>query len=58
MKETTAWLPLDLVQLVDKIKEDRKDSTRRDTVRYLILRALHDMSYLSEETKKALGWRS
>lgn len=55
LEGTTVWLPKDLVSLVDKVKEDRKDPTRTDTVRYLLLRALAEMSLLREETKKALG---
>lgn len=56
MEGTTVWLPKDVVSLVDKVKEDRKDPTRTDTVRYLLLRALAEMSFLPKETKKALGF--
>ena len=49
---TTIWLPQDLVDLVDEVKEKRMDPTRSDTVRYLILRALKDLSVLPDETKK------
>jgi hypothetical protein len=55
MEGTTVWLPKDLVSIINKVKEDRKDPTRTDTVRYLLLRALADMSFLPKETKKALG---
>ena len=55
MEGTTVWLPKDVVSLVDKVQKDRKDPARSDTVRFLLLRALRDMSFLSEETKKALG---
>jgi len=55
MKGTTIWLPRDVVDIIDKVKEHRRDPTRSDTVRYLLLRALKDMSFLPEETKKALG---
>jgi metal-responsive CopG/Arc/MetJ family transcriptional regulator len=54
-KLTTIWLPEDLVKILDKVKQNRKDPTRSDTVRYLILRALAEMSFLPAETKKALG---
>lgn len=54
-KGTTIWLPEDVVDIVDRVKEDRKDPTRSDTVRYLLLRALAEMSLLPQETKKALG---
>jgi len=56
LEGTTVWLPKDIVSLVDKVKEDRKDPTRTDTVRYLLLRALAEMSFLPQETKKALGF--
>lgn len=45
----------DLVDLLDKVKEDRKDATRSDTIRVLLLEALGAKSYLSKNTKKALG---
>ena len=53
---TTVWLPSDVVSIVDKVKRDRKDPTRSDTVRFLLLKALADLSFLPEETKKALGF--
>ncbi|RLI00072.1 hypothetical protein DRO19_00530 [Candidatus Bathyarchaeota archaeon] len=52
---TTVWLPEDLVELLDKVKEARKDPTRSDTVRFLLLKALADLSFLPAITKKALG---
>jgi metal-responsive CopG/Arc/MetJ family transcriptional regulator len=52
---TTIWLPKDIVEIVDKIKNKRRDPTRSDTVRFLLLKALAEMSFLPEETKKALG---
>jgi len=52
---TVVWLPGDLVDIVDKLKVERMDPTRSDTVRFLILRALANLSYLPEETKKAIG---
>jgi metal-responsive CopG/Arc/MetJ family transcriptional regulator len=52
---TTIWLPEDLVQILDKVKLARKDPTRSDTVRFLVLKALAEMSFLPDETKKALG---
>jgi metal-responsive CopG/Arc/MetJ family transcriptional regulator len=55
MKGTTVWLPKDLVEIVDKFKKQRCDPTRSDTVRFLLLKALAEMSLLPEETKKALG---
>lgn len=55
MKGTTIWLPADVVMIVDKLKEARRDPTRSDTVRFLIMKALADMSFLPPETKKALA---
>ena len=55
MKGTTVWLPKDLVEIVDNFKNQRRDPTRSDTVRFLLLKALAEMSFLPEETKKALG---
>lgn len=52
---TTVWLPADLVCLIDKIKEMRRDPTRSDTVRYLVLRALADLGFLPADTRRALG---
>jgi len=52
---TTIWLPEDLVDLLEKVRKSRKDPTRSDTVRFLILKALAEMSFLPDETKKALG---
>jgi metal-responsive CopG/Arc/MetJ family transcriptional regulator len=52
---TTIWLPDDLVEIIDKVKIGRKDPTRSDTVRFLLLVALAEMSFLAPETKKALG---
>jgi len=52
---TTIWLPKDVVDLIDKVKLARKDPTRSDTVRFLLLKALAEMSFLPEESKKALG---
>ena len=55
MNGTTVWLPKDIVDLVDKIKELRRDPSRSDTVRFLLLKALADLSFLPREVKKALG---
>jgi metal-responsive CopG/Arc/MetJ family transcriptional regulator len=52
---TTVWLPEDLVSILDRVKNDRKDPTRSDTVRFLILRGLAELSILPLESKKALG---
>jgi metal-responsive CopG/Arc/MetJ family transcriptional regulator len=57
LKGTTVWLPDDVVEIVDKVKEKRLDPRRSDTIRFLLLKALADMSFLPEESKKALGVR-
>ena len=48
-------LPGNLLQLIDEVKEKRRDPTRSDTIRVLLLKALADMSFLSKDEKKALG---
>lgn len=48
-------LPESLVKLIDETKEKRRDPTRSDTVRVLLLRALAELSLIPEESKKALG---
>jgi len=52
---TTIWLPDDLVDILDELKQARHDPHRSDTVRALILHALADLSLLSSETIRALG---
>lgn len=54
-KTVSLSLPTALLVLIDNVKEKRKDPTRSDTVRLLLLKALASMSYLSVEEKKALG---
>jgi metal-responsive CopG/Arc/MetJ family transcriptional regulator len=44
-----------LVALLDKVKETRRDYSRSNTIRTLILERLAEMSYLTDEEKKALG---
>jgi metal-responsive CopG/Arc/MetJ family transcriptional regulator len=58
MRGTTVWLPADLVELIDEVRERRMDPTRSDTLRYLILRALCDMSLIPEDMMKALGFQT
>jgi len=52
---TTFSLPKSLVELIDKVRSKRRDPTRSDTVRLLLLQALAAMSYISDGEKKALG---
>lgn len=48
-------LPDDLLNLIDKVKEERMDPTRSATVRVLLLRGLASLTYLPPEKRKALG---
>ena len=54
-KTVTFSLPEELLELVEKVRRARKDPTRSDTVRFLLLHALASMSFLSSEAKRALG---
>jgi len=54
-KPVTFSLPESLLRLVDDVRRKRRDPTRSDTVRVLLLQALAAMSYLSQSQKKALG---
>lgn len=56
-KAATFSLPESLLKLVEQVQEDRRDPTRSDTVRLLLLQALGSMSYLRPSEKKALGLR-
>jgi Arc/MetJ-type ribon-helix-helix transcriptional regulator len=57
MRGTSVWLPADLVELIDEVRNRRMDPTRSDTLRYLVLRALCDMSLIPEDVMKALGFQ-
>jgi metal-responsive CopG/Arc/MetJ family transcriptional regulator len=52
---TTFSLPKSLVNLLERVQRKRRDPTRSDTARILLLQALGSMSYLSASEKKALG---
>lgn len=54
-RSTTLSLPDSLLRLIDEVRRKRRDPTRSDTVRVLILQALAAMSYLPSSEKKALG---
>jgi metal-responsive CopG/Arc/MetJ family transcriptional regulator len=54
-KATTLSFPKSLLRLIDKVGRKRRDPTRSDTVRVLILRGLAEMGYLPSSEKKALG---
>jgi metal-responsive CopG/Arc/MetJ family transcriptional regulator len=51
----TFSLPKSLVRLLETVQRKRRDPTRSDTARILLLQALGSMSYLSASEKKALG---
>jgi len=54
-KAATVSLPKSLLDLIEEVRRERRDPTRSDTVRVLLLQALASMSFLSESEKKALG---
>ena len=56
MNKSSAFsLPESVLQLVDVVKCKRRDPTRSDTVRVLLLHGLAALGYLSDSQKKALG---
>jgi len=57
-KAATFSLPESLLTLLEEVQRKRRDPTRSDTVRVLLLQALAAMSYLAGPEKKALGIRS
>jgi metal-responsive CopG/Arc/MetJ family transcriptional regulator len=54
----TFSLPKSLVRLLETVQRKRRDPTRSDTARILLLQALGSMNYLSASEKKALGIKS
>ena len=54
-KAATFSLPTSLLRLLEEVQRKRRDPTRSDTVRVLLLQALAAMSYLRGSEKKALG---
>ena len=54
-KGTTIWIPQDLIKQIDQFKRDRNEPNRSSAFRFLVLRGLASMSYLSYAEKKALG---
>jgi metal-responsive CopG/Arc/MetJ family transcriptional regulator len=54
-KAATFSLPESVLKLVNRVQEERRDPTRSDTVRVLLLQALAAMNYLPQAQKKALG---
>jgi metal-responsive CopG/Arc/MetJ family transcriptional regulator len=56
-KSITFSLPDQLLQMVDAVQLRRRDPTRSDTVRVLLLKALGDLGYLKEKEIAALTLR-
>lgn len=56
-KAATFSLPESILKLIEDVRRKRRDPTRSDTVRVLLLQALGAMSYISNSEKKALGIR-
>ena len=54
-RAATFSLPESVLKLIEEVKQKRRDPTRSDTVRILLLQALAAMSYLPSSEKKALG---
>lgn len=48
-------LDSDLLKLIERVRKDRRDGSRSNVIRQLILRSLGELSYLDEQTKKSLG---
>jgi Arc/MetJ-type ribon-helix-helix transcriptional regulator len=57
-KAATFSLPESLLRLIERVRERRRDPTRSDTVRVLLLQALAAMDYLPESQKKALAMKT
>ena len=51
-KAATFSLPESVLKLLDQVRESRRDPTRSDTVRVLLLQALAAMEYLPPSQKK------
>jgi metal-responsive CopG/Arc/MetJ family transcriptional regulator len=54
-KPVTLSLPQSLLELIERVRVKRRDPTRSDTVRVLLLQALGSMDYLPGSEKRALG---
>lgn len=57
-RSSTFSLPKSILRLIDDVKDKRRDPTRSDTVRVLLLHGLAALGYLSECQRKALGIKS
>jgi len=54
VKVISLCLDESLIDLLDKVKDRRRDHSRSNTIRTLILQQLAEMSFLTEDEKKAL----
>jgi metal-responsive CopG/Arc/MetJ family transcriptional regulator len=54
-RSATFSFPESILELIEEIKRKRRDPTRSDTVRVLLLQALAVMNYIPTSEKKALG---
>lgn len=52
---TTCWLPGAIIQIVDKVKAERGDTRRSDTVKFLLILGLAEIEALDEDTKRVHG---
>ncbi len=50
-----ATVPAALIEKIEQVRKARFDNKRADTIRFLILRALADLGFLSDSEKTALG---
>jgi len=54
VKVISLCLDESLIDLLDKVKDKRRDHSRSNTIRTLLLQQLAEMSFLTNEEKKAL----
>ena len=54
---TSVCLPEWMLELIEEIKRGKGDSTRSETIRSLLMQSFAALSYLPDESKKALGIR-
>ena len=52
---TTVWFPIDLLDLVDQVKDDRRDPSRSVTFRFLVFLGLDRLGYLDDNTRRGMG---
>jgi len=52
---TSVWFPLDILDLVDKVKDDRRDPSRSVTFRFLVFLGLDRLGYLDDDTRRGMG---